>query len=167
MCRPNGSVFDKKSLNMGPIFGPKIPKHGSIFFFKFLKIFKKIACFWSKIPKHGSIFGAKSLKHGHIFYSKHGLGSRGPGGTPPSKPKLSTPPRGKREGKWESRKEEQWKGFRERWEEGKDLRKEVSSWKRRLKQLFIFIYSLFIQEYSINTSYWSPRKPWFTYTTSY
>ena len=23
-------VFDKKSLNMGPIFGPKIPKHGSI-----------------------------------------------------------------------------------------------------------------------------------------
>ena len=31
MCRPNGSVFDKKSLNMGPIFGPKIPKHGSIF----------------------------------------------------------------------------------------------------------------------------------------
>ena len=28
---PNGSVFDKKSLNMGPIFGPTIPKHGSIF----------------------------------------------------------------------------------------------------------------------------------------
>ena len=37
--------------------------------------------FWSKIPKHG-----------YIFYSKHGLGSRGPGGTPPSKPKSSTPP---------------------------------------------------------------------------
>ena len=28
MCRWNGSVFDKKSLNMGPIFGPQIPKHG-------------------------------------------------------------------------------------------------------------------------------------------
>ena len=31
MCRPNGSVLDKKSLNMGPIFDPQIPKHGSIF----------------------------------------------------------------------------------------------------------------------------------------
>ena len=30
-----------------------------------------------------------------FFTSKHGLGSRGPGGTPPSKPKSSTPP-GKR-----------------------------------------------------------------------
>ena len=61
------------------------------FFFNFLKIKKKIACFWSKIPKHGSIFGAKSLNMGTFFYSKHGLGSRGPGGTPPSKPKSSTP----------------------------------------------------------------------------
>ena len=38
MCRPNGSVFDKKSLNMGPIFGPKIPKHGSILGAKSLNI---------------------------------------------------------------------------------------------------------------------------------
>ena len=30
-----GRVFDKKSLNMGPIFDPQIPKHGS------MKIFKK------------------------------------------------------------------------------------------------------------------------------
>ena len=37
--------------------------------------------FWSKIPKHG-----------YIFYSKHGLGSRGPDGTLPSKPKSSPPP---------------------------------------------------------------------------
>ena len=29
---------------------------------------------------------------GTFFTSKHGLGSRGPGGTPPSKPKSSTPP---------------------------------------------------------------------------
>ena len=29
---------------------------------------------------------------GTFFYSKHGLGSQGPGGTPPSKPKSSTPP---------------------------------------------------------------------------
>ena len=27
---PKWVVFDKKSLNMGPIFGPKIPKHVSI-----------------------------------------------------------------------------------------------------------------------------------------
>ena len=29
---------------------------------------------------------------GTFLTSKHGLGSRGPGGTPPSKPKSSTPP---------------------------------------------------------------------------
>ena len=62
-----GPIFDKKSLNMGPIFDPQIPKHESIF--------------W-----------AKSLNMGTFFTSKHGLGSRGPDGTPPSKPKSSTPP---------------------------------------------------------------------------
>ena len=33
MCCPNGSVFHKKSLDMGPIF-TKIPKNGSIFLSK-------------------------------------------------------------------------------------------------------------------------------------
>ena len=47
---------------------------------------------FQKIPKHGSIFWAKSLNMGTFFTSKHGLGSRGPGDTPPSKPKSSTPP---------------------------------------------------------------------------
>ena len=47
---------------------------------------------FQKIPKHGSIFWAKSLNMGTFLTSKHGLGSRGPGGTPPSKPKSSTPP---------------------------------------------------------------------------
>ena len=72
-----------KSLNMGP------------FFVKITNIF------WArnaspenfqKIPKHGSIFWAKSLNMGTFFTSKHGLGSQGPGGTPPSKPKSSAPP---------------------------------------------------------------------------
>ena len=40
----------------------------------------------------GPFFWAKSLNMGTFFTSKHGLGSRGPGGTPPSKPKSSTPP---------------------------------------------------------------------------
>ena len=31
MCRSNGSLFYKKSLNMGPVFYPKILKHGSTF----------------------------------------------------------------------------------------------------------------------------------------
>ena len=94
-CRPNGSVFDKKFLNMGPIFDPQIPKHGSIFrqnHKNFLGSQRKPRKF-SKNPKHGSIFWAKSLNMGTFFTSKHGLGSRGPGGTPPSKPKSSTPPR--------------------------------------------------------------------------
>ena len=33
MCRSNGSLFHKKSLNMGSIFDKNIPKHGSVFFF--------------------------------------------------------------------------------------------------------------------------------------
>ena len=89
-------------------FWQKIPKHGSHFFTPkslnmgpfFVKITK---IFWArnaspenfqKIPKHGSIFWAKSLNMGTFFTSKHGLGSRGPGGSPPSKPKSSTPPPG-------------------------------------------------------------------------
>ena len=45
----NGLVFDKKSLNMGPIFGPKIPKLGSIFLKKFWK-FKKNSLFLEQNP---------------------------------------------------------------------------------------------------------------------
>ena len=80
----NGSVFDKKSLHMGPISDPQILKHWSIF--------RQNHNNFQKIPKHGSIFWAKSLNMGTFFTSKHGLGSGGPGGTPPSKPKSSTPP---------------------------------------------------------------------------
>ena len=76
----HGSIFWAKSLNMGPILTPKSLNMGPFFV--------KIA----KIPKRGSIFWAKSLNMGTFFTSKHGLGSRGPGGTPPSKPKSSTPP---------------------------------------------------------------------------
>ena len=47
---PKWVGFDKKSLNIGPIFGPKIPKHVSIF----LNIFW---IFLKKLP----VFGAKSL----------------------------------------------------------------------------------------------------------
>ena len=31
MCRSNGSLFNKKSLNMGPVFYQNILKHGSNF----------------------------------------------------------------------------------------------------------------------------------------
>ena len=51
---------------MGPIFGPKIPEHGSIFL-KFSEIKKKNSLFLEQIPKHGSIFGAKSLNMGTFF----------------------------------------------------------------------------------------------------
>ena len=78
-----GSHFwPPKSLNMGP------------FFVKITKIFCARNASpenFPKIPKHGSIFWAKSLNMGTFFTSKHGLGFRGPGGTPPSKPKSSTP----------------------------------------------------------------------------
>ena len=78
---------------MGPIFDPQIPKHGSIFRQNHKKFLGSHPENFQKIPKHGSIFWAKSLNMGTFFTSKHGLGSRGPGGIPPSKPKSSTPPR--------------------------------------------------------------------------
>ena len=73
-----------KSLNMGP------------FFVKITKIFRARVASpenFQKIPKHGSIFWAKSLNMGTFFTSKHGLGSRGPGGTPPVQAKVEYPPR--------------------------------------------------------------------------
>ena len=106
---PGGSSIETLYGDVPPKwvgFWQKIPKHGSFFFTpKSLNMgpfFVKIKTnFWAcnpspenfhKIPKHGSIFWAKSLNMGTFFTSKHGLGSRGPGGTPPSKPKSSTPP---------------------------------------------------------------------------
>ena len=78
MCRSNGSLFYKKSLNMGPVFYQKILKHGSTFltepkFSGFCKaktpknreIFEKRAYFSRKILKNGYPFLPKSpLKMG-------------------------------------------------------------------------------------------------------
>ena len=69
MCRSNGSLFYKKSLNMGPVFYQKILKHGSTFLnehkiwqfwgfchaktpkiAKFLKNRPKMALFFTKNP---------------------------------------------------------------------------------------------------------------------
>ena len=49
MCRSNGSLSYKKSLNMGPAFTKKILKHGSNFLTepKFLKTLKILA---EKVP---------------------------------------------------------------------------------------------------------------------
>ena len=46
---PKWVGFDKKSLNMGPIFGPKIPKHGFIFF-KFSENLFKNSLFLEQNP---------------------------------------------------------------------------------------------------------------------
>ena len=69
MCRSNGSLFYKKSLNMGPAFYPKILKHGSTFLTEpicsgfshgenpeNLKIFEKWAYFSRKVFKNGYPF---------------------------------------------------------------------------------------------------------------
>ena len=66
MCRSNGSLFYKKSLNMGPIFYQKILKRGSTFMTepKIFGVFAKSQNFW----KMGlfSIFQEKSLKMGTL-----------------------------------------------------------------------------------------------------
>ena len=59
MCRFNGSLFHKKSLNMGPIFYKNIPKHRSVFT-KYPIYFR--ACEYLKILKNGPVFQEKSLK---------------------------------------------------------------------------------------------------------
>ena len=70
MCRSNGSLFNKKSLNMGPAFYQKILKHGSTFLtepklsgFRMAKI--------AKFLKNGPIFQEKSLKMGTLFCQNH------------------------------------------------------------------------------------------------
>ena len=89
MCRSNGSLFYKKSLNMGPVFYQKILKHGSTFltepkFFGFSlgenpenrKIFEKWA---SENPENRKIFekwayfSRKILKNGYLFLPKSPL----------------------------------------------------------------------------------------------
>ena len=81
MCRSNGSLFYKKSLNMGPDFYQKILKHGSTFLTepKFSgvshgenpenrEIFEKLAYFSRKILKNGYSFQPKSpLKMGRGY----------------------------------------------------------------------------------------------------
>ena len=58
MCRSNGSLFYKKSLNMDPVFYQKILKHGSTF----LTVPKFSGFRMAKTPKV-----AKFLKNGPIF----------------------------------------------------------------------------------------------------
>ena len=87
MCRSNGSLFYKKSLNMGPVFYPKILKHGSTFLtepkflgFRLAKTLK-IAKFLKngqaktlkiiKFLKNEPIFQEKSLKMGTFFCPNH------------------------------------------------------------------------------------------------
>ena len=61
MFHSNGSLFYKKSLNMGPVFLPKILKHGSTFLTE-----PKFSGFsMAKTPKI-----AKFLKNLHIFQEK-------------------------------------------------------------------------------------------------
>ena len=73
MCRSNGSLFYKKSWNMGPVFYQKILKHRSTFltepkFFGFRMVKTlKIATFL----KNGPIFQEKSLKMGTLFCQNH------------------------------------------------------------------------------------------------
>ena len=73
MCRSNGSLFYKKSLNMGPVFYQKILKHGSTFLtepkfsgFRMAKTPKIV-----KFLKNGPIFQEKSLKMGTLFCQNH------------------------------------------------------------------------------------------------
>ena len=66
MCRSNGLLFYKKSLNMGPVFYQKILKHESTFLTepkfsgfrmaKTPKSFEKRAYFSRKILKMGTLF---------------------------------------------------------------------------------------------------------------
>ena len=84
MCRSNGSLFYKKTLNMGPVFHQKILKHGSTFLTepKFSgfshgenpgnrEFFEKWAYISRKILKNGYPFLPKSpLKMGKGFEAR-------------------------------------------------------------------------------------------------
>ena len=58
MCRFNGLVFYKKSLNMGPVFYKKILEHGSNFLTEPR---------FSGVVKNGPIFQEKFLTMGTLF----------------------------------------------------------------------------------------------------
>ena len=75
MCRSNGSLFYKKSLNMGPVFYQKILKHGSTFLTE-----PKFSGFsHSENPENREIFenwtnfSRKILKNGYPFLPKSPL----------------------------------------------------------------------------------------------
>ena len=79
MCRPNGSLFYKKSLNMGPVFYQKKSLNMGQFFW----LSPKLRDFWgfhhAKTPKiteflkNRPIFEGKSLKMGTLFGQNHPL----------------------------------------------------------------------------------------------
>ena len=72
MCRSNGSLFYKKSLNMGPVFYKKILKHGSTFLtepkFSGFRVAK--TPYIAKYLKNWPIFLRKILKDGYPFLPK-------------------------------------------------------------------------------------------------
>ena len=75
LCRSNGSLFCKKSLNMGPVFYQKILKHGSTFLTR-PQIFGFLH---GETPKNRKIsekwayFSRKNLKNGYPFLPKSPL----------------------------------------------------------------------------------------------
>ena len=73
MCRSNGSLFYKKSLNMGPVFYQKILKHGLTFLTepKFLGFRMAKTPKIAKFLKNGPNFQEKSLKMGTLFCQNH------------------------------------------------------------------------------------------------
>ena len=73
ICRSNGSLFYKNSLNMGPIFYQKILKHGSTFLTepKFLGFRMAKTPKITKFFENGPIFQEKSLKMGTLFCQNH------------------------------------------------------------------------------------------------
>ena len=73
MCRSNGSLFYKKSLNIGPVFYQKILKHGSTFLTepKFSGFCMAKTLKIAKFLKNGPIFQEKSLKMGTLFCQNH------------------------------------------------------------------------------------------------
>ena len=75
MCRSNGSLFYKKSLNMGPVFYQKILKHGSTFLneLKFSGFHMAKTPKIAKFLKNGPIFQAKILENGYPFLPKSPL----------------------------------------------------------------------------------------------
>ena len=69
MCRSNGSLSYKKSLNTGRVFYQKILKHGSTFLTepKFLSFRMAKTLKIAKFLKNGPIFQEKSLKMSTLF----------------------------------------------------------------------------------------------------